>query len=522
MATYKAIAHCRVSTVDQAVEGHSLEAQEKYVYECANYLDAEIIKIWSLNISSKKGMNLNRKDLKEIYQFCKDHPEIKYYILDVPDRFMRGFDEYFWWKVELKKIGVLLAFAQRPDLTHCDDPQKIMWEMFEVFKGEASNYERMTKTTRGMNARAAAGYWPSNPKQGYRAGSVPALHVPDHRMDRFKLLQKALKSVANFKMTPDEARIWLKENGYQTPKGYELDMNHWQGILLDPYYAGIIKFGNCPINENGLHEAMITKQEWETNVAIISKRNIKRRGQFNPDYPLNKYIHHRGCDLRKASTNKFSGFNHGNGKTWSRPDYGCRGCYICLPRDDIHDNLSSVLGAMRFIEGSKAKLEKSLKTAWADEEQYRIERLRQLNKLKAGQEEVKSRYVESLVRNPELADDIKEELAKVKAQIAEYEAQIAEASQVDKEFQNFTFFALDFVENLRLHFWELDQESFITCLKLLFPENIGVESDTKLHISKISPFYTLEPDTESSEMAENMAENGEMVIPRGIEPLLPG
>ena len=516
MAKHLAVAQCRVSTLEQKEEGNSLEAQEKYIYECADKLEAKIVKMWSLNVSSRKGKNLARKDLHEIYQYCKDNKNIKYYILDEVDRFMRSVDEYFYWKVVFKQIGVRLAFAKLPELTHQDDPMAVLREMLEVFQGEASNHERIVKTNDKMGARVAMGYYPSNPRQGYVKGTVPGLHVPDNRLDRFNLLKQALKATASFKMKPEEALKWLDENGYRTPGGYKLDMNHWRDIMLEPYYARIVELGKWPINENGLHEAMITKQEWETNVAIITKRPKGRRGQFNSDYPLNKYINHKDCG--KGTTNKFCGYNHSNGKGWTRSDYSCRGCSICLPRDDIHDNLSTVLSAMQFLEGSKAKLKKSLKVAWADEEKYRVEKLQRLNKLKAGQEQVKAQYINSLVRNPELADDIKVELDKVKAQIAEYEAQIAEASQVDKEFQDFTLFALDFVDNLRLHFWKLEPEDFVACLKLLFPESIEVDSGKKLHIRKISPIYFLETEPKGVRMAEKTL----MVTPAGFEPAIAG
>ncbi len=520
MAEFLAIAQCRVSTLEQKEAGNSLEAQEKYIYECAEKLDAKIVKMWSLNVSSRKGKNLARKDLQEIFQYCKEYKNIRYYILDEVDRFMRSVEEYYWWKVEFKRIGVYLAYAKLPELTHQDDPLAVMREMLEVFRAEASNHERITKTKDKMAARAAAGYYPSNPRQGYVRGTIPALHVPDHRLERFNLLKQALTATAHFKMKPEEALRWLNENGYRTPGGCKLDMNHWRSIMLDPYYAGIIKFGQCPINENGLHEAMITKAEWEINVAIITKRPTNRRGQFNPNYPLNKYIVHKDCD--KGDTNKFSGFNHSNGKGWERSDYSCRGCSICLSRDDIHDHLSAVLDAMVFIGGSKDRLKKSLKIAWQDEEKYRFDKLERLNKLKLGQEEVKSKVISAIVSNPDMADDLKTELNKTKAKIAEYEAQITEAGQVDKEFRDFTLFALDFVDNLRQNFWRLEPEDFIACLKLLFPEAIEVDSGKKLHISRISPLYILNSVTKNLKIVQFDTKSGMMVTPAGFEPAIAG
>lgn len=92
----QAIALCRVSTKKQRLEGSSLEAQEVRVNECAAYLEAEIMKFWSLDTSSRKGKNIARKDLHQMFQYCKSHRKIKYIIVDEADRFMRALQDAFW------------------------------------------------------------------------------------------------------------------------------------------------------------------------------------------------------------------------------------------------------------------------------------------------------------------------------------------------------------------------------------------------------------------------------------------
>lgn len=53
-----------------------------------------------------------------------------------------------------------------------------MEEMIDVFRGEASNLEPITKTTSNMQSRVAAGYYPGNPKAGYQRTDVRGLHSP--------------------------------------------------------------------------------------------------------------------------------------------------------------------------------------------------------------------------------------------------------------------------------------------------------------------------------------------------------
>ena len=66
---------------------------------------------------------------------------------------------------------------------------------------------------------------------------------------------------------------------------------------------------------------------------------------------------------------------------------------------------------------------------------------------------------------------------------------------------------------MKQHLWDLEAEEFVACIKMLFPVEIEVDSGTKLHISKISPIYTLEAQSNVQETAEN----GLMVTSRRIE-----
>ena len=92
--TVLAIASCRVSSIEQ-LESNSLNRQKEAVLKAAEHLGATIPEDgwWSGSVSSKRGNNVNRKDLQEMLARCKKDPRIKYLIVDEPDRFMRSIDE---------------------------------------------------------------------------------------------------------------------------------------------------------------------------------------------------------------------------------------------------------------------------------------------------------------------------------------------------------------------------------------------------------------------------------------------
>lgn len=80
-----AIANYRVSS-DEQLLNNSLARQEESVLRAANDLGVEIIRTWSGSVSSKKGSNVNRKDLEEMLEVCKKDRRIKYVIIDELDR----------------------------------------------------------------------------------------------------------------------------------------------------------------------------------------------------------------------------------------------------------------------------------------------------------------------------------------------------------------------------------------------------------------------------------------------------
>ena len=71
-----AIANCRVSSHEQ-LQNNSLSRQEIAVRDAANKLGADIVRIWSGNVSSKAGTNTQRKDLNEMLEYCRKNKKYK-------------------------------------------------------------------------------------------------------------------------------------------------------------------------------------------------------------------------------------------------------------------------------------------------------------------------------------------------------------------------------------------------------------------------------------------------------------
>lgn len=110
-----AIASCRVSTPEQ-LSNNSLTRQHASVLKAAEDLDVPIVRYWSGNVSSKHGTNLKRSDILEMVEFCKHNKQVKFLIVDEPDRFMRSIEEGNYFEVVFQQLGVKVWYASDPVL----------------------------------------------------------------------------------------------------------------------------------------------------------------------------------------------------------------------------------------------------------------------------------------------------------------------------------------------------------------------------------------------------------------------
>ena len=516
----KAIALCRVSTVKQGVEGSSLEAQEQRVYDAALLFNAEIVKFWSITQSSRKGKNYQRKDLMEMLAFAKADKKVKYIIVDEPDRFMRDLETYYYWKVKFRQeADTKLVYAKKPHLATDDTMVSTMEEMIDVFRGEASNLERITKTTSNMQARVAAGYYPSNPKAGYKRTETAGLHAPDD--PSWSMLRTGFLQVLDG-VPPKDAVAAINAAGFVRKSGRGLDLAHFKVMLVDPYYAGIIQMSNWTINPNGLHKAMVTIEQHERLKKIVKGVTPRVRKQYNPDFPLSKIMMCKECSEAGAKYPVLVGYDHNNGKAGDKRKhykrYRCRACGANILRNDLHKQLDDVLSNIQLASGKTKDFIAALRQVWEQEQSLSFNQVESLKRRVESLMQDKKVVVLKQVRG-QLADDRADiAIAALDEDIKAAQGQLESMATIEQDFVEFVEFAISTVENLRQNFWELDQEHQVWCKQLLFPEGFSVSRDKKVYTPKISDFYRLNknaPKDVSDEFSN-------MVISRGIEPRLSG
>lgn len=484
----KAIALCRVSTVKQGVEGSSLEAQETRVYDAASLFNAEIVKFWSITQSSRKGKNYQRKDLMEMLAFAKADNKVKYIIVDEPDRFMRDLETYYYWKVKFKQeANTKLVYAKKPHLANDESMVGTMEEMIDVFRGEAANLERITKTTSNMQARVAAGYYPSNPKTGYQRTETAGLHTP--KEPEWSILRSGFLQVLEGIPIKDVV-AGINAAGYKEKSGRLLDTHRFKIMLNDPFYAGIVKMSSWTVNPNGLHKAMITPEQHESLKAIVKGVVYKPHKQYNPEFPLSKIMTCKECLEEGAKNPKIVGYTNHNGKGNYYNRYKCRACKKnYMLRDELHGELADILAGLRLAEDKVKDFLAGLRHVWEQEQATSFNTTEGLKTRLSSLEHDKKEVVLKQVRGT-LADDRADiAIGALDEDIATIKQQLESISTIEQDFVEFVEFALNTVESFRDKFWQLDQEHQVWCKQLLFPDGFSVSRTKKVYTPTISEFY---------------------------------
>ena len=495
----KAIALCRVSTQGQANDGN-LVPQQQNVQRAADTLGVDLVKVWALAVSSRKGKNLKRKDLIEMLDYCKRYSSVKYLIVDEVDRFMRSIEEYYWWKMEFKRINVRLIHANRPDIDP-DDDRTVFDELIDVYRAEQSNNERIHKTPEKMMAKIRVGYYPSNPHTGYKTSDIPGFHLPDE--PNWSAMRNAFKAMIAGECDISEGLKRATKDGLRTknygPKavgGKTIDMYRWKNLMMDDYYCGVVRLKDWPVvNRDGIHKPMITPEEHEILVAIAKnkgKRFIVDRN--NPEFLLSNEAECADCVLANKPYPRLVGYwqNNGQTKNFKRyRRYRCRTCNLGVRQETFHAGVTEELTKLLLSDEQRDKLKKHMRKVWSSYEVERMERARialgRVQLLKNKKSDAMDSYVAE--QDVEMKHEIKEKIDTLKLEIAEAEKIAAEAQDFEKDFDEFIGYAFDIMDNLGTKWWQEDKATMRVYKQMLFPRGIQLSQDKKVYIPEFSVIY---------------------------------
>lgn len=503
-----AIANCRVSSEEQE-KNNSLKRQRDSVIDASERLGA-IIPVdgwWSGSVSSKRGKNINRKDIQEMLDYCKHHKEVKYLIVDEPDRFMRSVDEAFYIEMQFKLIGVRVWYASDDDL-NSDNMQAKLMKFMKYFVAEGSNEERQTKSISGHTTALNEGRYTFHPKAGYMKGTRTG--VPEIHPVRGFALRDVLERIVDHIVTPTEGLNELNKSDYTLDRA-PLKMDKFRNIATDPFYAGAVEMDRQVKvrNEQGLHDPLITLQQHYELVRIFDekkKNQLGPRKNGNPEYPLNTITLHDTC-LELKNNGKLVGFNNHNGKNKNLiyKKYRCRSCNVYIHRDELHSKVTQLFADNPITDKSIRTLSDALETVWEKKEAQAVQDCSRIrHQISSLNTDIKTQVLAAIEpSNKLIKSDIMANIEKMKADIADYDEQLATLSQkADSDKQRFLEFAFNFAIHMEESFFTLTPDDAQKCKQILFPAGFYIDADKNVYTPEISPLIRLATNKKDAEASD--------------------
>ncbi|WP_294379164.1 recombinase family protein [uncultured Clostridium sp.] len=294
--------YSRVSTIEQAEEGYSIDEQERLLIEWCKKMDYEVYKCYA-------DRGISGKDIKS-------RPALKELLSDAEEK---KFQMVLSWKINrisrkledvLKIVNILennnISFKSYSEPFETNTPAgKMQFQMMALI-GEFERGTIAQNVKMGMCAKARAGEWCGGRVLGYdlvqmekqpgakRTKTKLAINEKEAEVVRFIFNEygngKGYKAITN----------QLNKIGYKTKLGNNFSVGSIREILTNPVYIGKVRYNvrqnwsekrrrniNAnPIITDGVHEPIIDEVLWDKVQAIMESKKGKPSRIYDGEYPL--------------------------------------------------------------------------------------------------------------------------------------------------------------------------------------------------------------------------------------------
>ena len=285
--TKRAVIYCRVSTVDQAEEGDSLNTQEKICRAYAANNGYEIVEDGVYIERGESAKTANRPVLLRMLDFCSSKKRgISAVIIYKVDRLSRNTDDYSSLRLLLRRYGVGIKSATE-NLT--DTPAGRFMENQMANIAQFDNEVRSERCGGGMREAMRNGryVWPapvgySNVRVADKATIAPS--------DAAHLIRRAFELASTGLHTTDDVwRIVCKE-GLVKRNGKAPSRTYFHTMLKNELYTGWME----KFNERckGAFEPVISEALFKQVQRVLRNKGhlMTEYKTNNPVFPLRRFI----------------------------------------------------------------------------------------------------------------------------------------------------------------------------------------------------------------------------------------
>lgn len=294
-----ALIYCRVSTEEQAREGYSLDAQERF---CRTYAEQNGFRVLgTYRDEGKSGTSLDRPALKDLLDRCQREDRIDTILVQETDRLARNTKDHLTIKAILKKAGVRLISIAQPMLD--DSPEGNMIDTILASVNQFQSDINGRKIKKGHQEKFEEGWWPSWAPLGYRnvtleesVGDKKAMRIIEEDPGQWPLLKEGFQLYLTGSHSIDEIRDILTQKGFRSKYGKEVSHSIMAYTIRNPFYAGIMRWNGQ--ERVGKHKPMISVQEHKRILQIIDSHNLNACRRRKHDFILRGFVFCKVCGQR--------------------------------------------------------------------------------------------------------------------------------------------------------------------------------------------------------------------------------
>lgn len=500
-----AVIYTRVSTREQAIDGMSLITQAKQCHAYAAHNDYKVIELFKEEGQSAK--TINRPVLQSMLRFCATQKgKIDAVIIARIDRLARHQMDYGKLRAMLGSYGIrVISVAEQFD----DDPVGRFMESTLAGLAQLDNEIRAERSKNGMIEGVESGRWMWKPPFGYRTAIVNGKkNIAPISEDLSSLIREAWVLI-DAGVPPAEAHRRLVAKGLASD-GEPIAIQSFSKMLYKKIYKGVVVgFGKEVVSDS--IQPIVEPELWDRVYARLTRKNTKptRYHKLSPDFPLRGLLY---CDHGHRMTGSSPRGNGGYYPKYHCPK--CRGRKTSFDTAMVEEQFVAYLNELSYDERIREALTTAIDLTIEQRQKNSKENLRSLEKkLKALDEQEFQITQKNLkgVYNDELTARLLKKNGDEHAEVAGQIGEIQLANYAPEKAVRFGFEILTHVGST----WESIEDLSVKdrFQKWLFPAGLVFDGE-KFGTSQKPLCLSIKKDFSE--------EKSLLVIPRGIEPLLPG
>ncbi len=509
----KGIIYTRVSS-DEQIKGTSLDSQEKI---CRQYCDDKGIEV--LAVFREEGASAKSADREEFLraiEYCrKNKGSVDVFVVAKVDRFARNTEDHFYVRKILIDYGVSLHSVTEPI---GNTPTEKFIETVLAGSAEFDNAIRRQRCVDGMIARLKQGIHPTRPPIGYVCGNFKRRGLkktepdpPDGKI--FAILQKGLQEYSKGGISQVELAALYDKWGLGSLRGKKTTNKFVNGLLTKnlSFYAGILNNALLDEEVEGLHEPMITKEEYHRIRLILSGKSGKlskpRHYRYNPTFPLRKTVLCAHCG--RPLTGSCSIGNGGKYPYYHCYNKDCATYGKIIPKEELEKKFMDFLYGIVPKEKFLQVFTESVLNLWQEEGlSFKLEAERHKKRLTA-LEEKRKRIFEMREDGSYARNEFRERKEEVENEIAAAKISLSEARIEQFNIEAALSYANQFIRNLGRQWFDLTQ-SHNRFQKLVLPEGISYDRKNGFGTAKLGLIF---------EMNRQCADKKSLIVDcAGLEP----